>query len=155
MGLRLQPEELDAQRLTNQYGLSRKHIFDSVKASLERLQLDYIDVLQCHRWDKYTPIEETMQALHDVVKAGYVRYVGMSSCTATQCAFPFHLHSNSHLYALMIFNSPHHAELRYNQQAYSVHLHAKPLQCGLQRRRARNVPNAQGIYLLNPKPVCR
>ncbi|KAJ7905613.1 NADP-dependent oxidoreductase domain-containing protein [Mycena olivaceomarginata] len=60
------------------------HIFDSVKHSLERLQLDYIDVLQCHRFDNDTPIEETMQALHDVVKAGYVRYIGMSSCWAYQ-----------------------------------------------------------------------
>ncbi|PFH46661.1 hypothetical protein AMATHDRAFT_69408 [Amanita thiersii Skay4041] len=68
----------------NQRGLSRKHIFDSVKHSLERLQLDYIDLLQCHRFDNDTPIEETMQALHDVVKAGYVRYIGMSSCWAWQ-----------------------------------------------------------------------
>ncbi|KAJ3546876.1 hypothetical protein NMY22_g1866 [Coprinellus aureogranulatus] len=68
----------------NQFGLSRKHIFESVKHSLERLQLDYIDVLQCHRFDPDTPIEETMQALHDVVKAGYVRYIGMSSCHAYQ-----------------------------------------------------------------------
>lgn len=68
----------------NQAGLSRKHIFDSVKASLKRLDLDYIDVLQCHRFDYWTPIEETMQALHDVVKAGYVRYIGMSSCYAYQ-----------------------------------------------------------------------
>ncbi|PAV15225.1 Aldo keto reductase [Pyrrhoderma noxium] len=68
----------------NQFGLSRKHIFDSVKRSLERLQLDYIDVLQCHRFDYNTPIAETMQALHDVVKAGYVRYIGMSSCFAWQ-----------------------------------------------------------------------
>jgi len=74
----------------NQHGLSRKHIFDSVKASLQRLQLDYIDVLQCHRFDYDTPIEETMQALHDVVKAGYVRYVGMSSCHAWQ----FHVMQN-------------------------------------------------------------
>ncbi|KAI0697099.1 Aldo/keto reductase [Cerioporus squamosus] len=68
----------------NQKGLSRKHIFDSVKASLKRLQVDYIDLLQCHRFDYDTPIEETMQALHDVVKAGYVRYIGMSSCWAYQ-----------------------------------------------------------------------
>ncbi|KAM6493059.1 aryl-alcohol dehydrogenase [Amanita muscaria] len=68
----------------NQHGLSRKHIFESVKHSLERLQLDYIDLLQCHRFDNDTPIEETMQALHDVVKAGYVRYIGMSSCWAWQ-----------------------------------------------------------------------
>jgi aryl-alcohol dehydrogenase-like predicted oxidoreductase len=60
-----------------------------VKESLERLQLDYIDVLQCHRFDSETPIEETMQALHDVVKAGYVRYIGMSSCYAWQCAYLF------------------------------------------------------------------
>ncbi|PIL26166.1 transporter [Ganoderma sinense ZZ0214-1] len=72
--------------ILNQKGLNRKHIFDSVKASLERLQLDHIDVLQCHRFDYDTPIEETMQALHDVVKAGYVRYIGMSSCWAYQFA---------------------------------------------------------------------
>ncbi|KAJ7804833.1 Aldo/keto reductase [Mycena olivaceomarginata] len=53
---------------------SRKHIFDSVKHSLECLQLDYIDLLQCHRFDYETPIEETMQALHDVVQAGYSNY---------------------------------------------------------------------------------
>ncbi|KAI0737387.1 Aldo/keto reductase [Daedaleopsis nitida] len=75
------PEEIG---IINQKGLSRKHIFDSVKASLERLQVDHIDLLQCHRFDPDTPIEETMQALHDVVKAGYVRYIGMSSCYAYQ-----------------------------------------------------------------------
>ena len=62
----------------NQHGLSRKHIFASVDASLARLQLDYIDLLQCHRFDYDTPIEETMQALHDVVQSGKVRYIGMS-----------------------------------------------------------------------------
>ncbi|KAI9464593.1 aryl-alcohol dehydrogenase [Lactarius psammicola] len=84
------PAELDKIGFVNQHGLSRKHIFDSVKKSLERLQLDYIDVLQCHRFDPSTPIEETMQALHDVVKAGYVRYIGMSSCYAWQ----FHVMQN-------------------------------------------------------------
>lgn len=73
-----------ADGYVNQGGLSRKHIFESVKNSLKRLQLDYIDLLQCHRFDYETPIEETMQALHDVVKAGYVRYIGMSSCHAYQ-----------------------------------------------------------------------
>ncbi|KAG8943123.1 hypothetical protein FRC04_003203 [Tulasnella sp. 424] len=77
-------EELGQQRYANQQGLSRKHIFESVKHSLERLQLEYVDLLQCHRFDPYTPIEETMQALDDVVKAGYVRYIGMSSCYAWQ-----------------------------------------------------------------------
>ncbi|KAJ7476002.1 Aldo/keto reductase [Mycena latifolia] len=77
--------DMDSDGYVNQYGLNReKHIFDSVKHSLHRLQLDYIDVLQCHRFDPNTPTEETMQALHDVVKAGYVRYVGMSSCYARE-----------------------------------------------------------------------
>ncbi|KAI0818793.1 aryl-alcohol dehydrogenase [Irpex lacteus] len=74
----------DEAGYVNQWGLSRKHIFDSIKNSLKRLQLDYVDVLQCHRFDYNTPIEETMQALHDVVKAGYARYIGMSSCHAYQ-----------------------------------------------------------------------
>lgn len=74
----------NAAGYVNQYGLSRKHIFESVKHSLERLQLEYVDVLQCHRFDYDTPIAETMQALHDVVKAGYARYIGMSSCHAYQ-----------------------------------------------------------------------
>ncbi|PPQ74709.1 hypothetical protein CVT26_007560 [Gymnopilus dilepis] len=86
--------DADAQGYVNQHGLSRKHIFESVKHSLERLQLDYIDVLQCHRFDPDTPIEETMQALHDVVKAGYVRYIGMSSCWAWQCTL-FHDHTRN------------------------------------------------------------
>ncbi|KAJ3814737.1 aryl-alcohol dehydrogenase [Lentinula lateritia] len=75
----------DANGYVNQHGLSRKHIFAAVKNSLKRLQLDYVDVLQCHRFDPDTPIPEVMQALHDVVQAGYVRYVGMSSCWAWQC----------------------------------------------------------------------
>ncbi|KAK0491630.1 NADP-dependent oxidoreductase domain-containing protein [Armillaria novae-zelandiae] len=60
----------DSEGYVNRHGLSRKHIFDAVKGSLQRLQLDYIDVLQCHRFDYQTPIAETMHALHDVVKAG-------------------------------------------------------------------------------------
>ncbi|WVF71722.1 hypothetical protein IAT40_006530 [Kwoniella sp. CBS 6097] len=77
-------DKLDQTGYVNQHGLSRKHIFDSVQASLKRLQTDYIDVLQCHRFDYDTPIEETMQALHDVVQKGWVRYIGMSSCWAYQ-----------------------------------------------------------------------
>ncbi|KAG8894888.1 hypothetical protein FRC01_012692, partial [Tulasnella sp. 417] len=77
-------QELESLRYTNQFGLSRKHIFESIKHSLERLQLGYVDVFQCHRFDHNTPIEETMEALHDIVKAGYARYIGMSSCYAWQ-----------------------------------------------------------------------
>jgi len=104
-------DNADEVGYVNQHGLSRKHIFDSVKASLKRLDLEYIDVLQCHRFDYDTPIEETMsrmsffldilqiypifglkmQALHDIVKAGYVRYIGMSSCWAWQ----FHAMQNT------------------------------------------------------------
>ncbi len=70
----------------NQVGLSRKHIMDGVDASLQRLGLDYIDLYQIHRWDDETPIEETMEALHDVVKAGKVRYIGASSMWSWQFA---------------------------------------------------------------------
>ncbi|CAE6522342.1 unnamed protein product [Rhizoctonia solani] len=77
-------QKAEANGYVNQYGLSRKHIFEAIKHSLERLQLDYVDVFQVHRFDYNTPIEETMQALHDVVKAGYARYIGMSSCHAYQ-----------------------------------------------------------------------
>src|SRR6185369_5480434 len=70
----------------NKSGLSRKRIFHAVDASLKRLNTDYIDLYQIHRWDPFTPIEETMQALHDVVKAGKVRYLGASSMWAWQFA---------------------------------------------------------------------
>ena len=68
----------------NGSGLSRKHIMDQVDASLKRLGTDYIDLYQIHRWDHNTPIEETLEALHDVVKAGKVRYIGASSMYAWQ-----------------------------------------------------------------------
>ncbi|KZP31552.1 Aldo/keto reductase [Athelia psychrophila] len=84
VGPRTSSAELDAAGYVNQRGLSRKHIFESIKHSLGRLQLEYVDVLQCHRFDYDTPIEETMQALHDVVQAGHARYIGMSSFHAMQ-----------------------------------------------------------------------
>src|SRR5215475_2862711 len=70
----------------NGRGLSRKHIMASIDGSLERLGLDYVDLYQIHRWDDATPIEETMEALHDVVKAGKARYIGASSMFAWQFA---------------------------------------------------------------------
>jgi aryl-alcohol dehydrogenase-like predicted oxidoreductase len=70
----------------NGYGLSRKHIMASIDASLDRLGHDYVDLYQIHRWDPNTPIEETMEALHDVVKAGKARYIGASSMYAWQFA---------------------------------------------------------------------
>jgi len=70
----------------NGAGLSRKHILASIDASLDRLGLDYVDLYQIHRFDPRTPIEETMEALHDVVRAGKARYIGASSMWAWQFA---------------------------------------------------------------------
>jgi aryl-alcohol dehydrogenase-like predicted oxidoreductase len=70
----------------NKSGLSRKRIFHAVDASLQRLGTDYIDLYQIHRFDPFTPIEETMEALHDVVKAGKARHIGASSMWAWQFA---------------------------------------------------------------------
>src|ERR1700739_4973192 len=70
----------------NGAGLSRKHVLASIDASLQRLGLDYVDLYQIHRWDPGTPIEETMEALHDVVHAGKARYIGASSMYAWQFA---------------------------------------------------------------------
>ncbi|KAI8076362.1 NADP-dependent oxidoreductase domain-containing protein [Halteromyces radiatus] len=78
----LVPTPYDKSDAVNQFGLSRKHIFDSVEASLKRLQLDYIDLYQIHRADPNTPWEETMEALNDLVRSGKVRYIGASSMKA-------------------------------------------------------------------------
>jgi aryl-alcohol dehydrogenase-like predicted oxidoreductase len=70
----------------NGQGLSRKHIFQAVHDSLKRLEMDYIDLYQIHRFDPNTPVEETMEALNDLVRAGLVRYIGASSMYAWQFA---------------------------------------------------------------------
>ena len=70
----------------NQRGLSRKHIFHAIDDSLRRLQTDYVDLYQIHRFDPFTPMEETLEALADVVRAGKARYVGASSMWAWQLA---------------------------------------------------------------------
>lgn len=75
----------------NDGGLSRGHIMDGVDASLRRLGVDHIDLYQIHSWDPETPIEETMQALHDVVRAGKVRYLGASNLRAWQLAKAQHV----------------------------------------------------------------
>jgi aryl-alcohol dehydrogenase-like predicted oxidoreductase len=72
-------------------GLSRKAIFTAIDASLKRLGTDYVDLYQIHRWDYSTPIEETLEALHDVVKSGRVRYLGASSMYAWQFNQALHL----------------------------------------------------------------
>jgi 1-deoxyxylulose-5-phosphate synthase len=70
----------------NGAGLSRKHIMASIDGSLQRLGMDYVDLYQIHRFDPRTPVEETMEALHDVVRAGKARYIGASSMYAWQFA---------------------------------------------------------------------
>jgi aryl-alcohol dehydrogenase-like predicted oxidoreductase len=75
----------------NGSGLSRKAILSEIDNSLRRLGVDYVDLYQIHRWDRTTPIEETMEALHDVVKAGKARYIGASSMYAWQFSKALHV----------------------------------------------------------------
>ena len=82
----LRDKLLVSKEYTNQFGQSRAAIFNQVEASLQRLGTDYIDLLQIHRFDPDTPPEETMQALHDLVRSGKVRYIGASSMWAYQFA---------------------------------------------------------------------
>ncbi len=76
---------------TNGAGLSRKAVMTEIDASLTRLGVDYVDLYQIHRWDPNTPIEETLEALHDVVKSGKARYIGASSMYAWQFAKALYL----------------------------------------------------------------
>jgi hypothetical protein len=99
----------------NAGGLSRKHIMDAIDDSLRRLGMEYVDLYQIHRWDYTTPIEETMEALHDVVKAGKARYIGASSMYAWQFAKA--------------------QNIRRAQWLDPFHLHAEPLQSDLPRGR--------------------
>jgi len=94
----------------NGRGLSRKHILASIDASLERLGQDYIDLYQIHRWDPLTPIEETMEALHDVVKAGKARYIGASSMYAWQFA------KAQHVAATRFVSMQNHYNLVYREE---------------------------------------
>ena len=80
----------------NGRGLSRKAVFAAIDASLTRLGTDHVDLYQIHRWDPDTPIEETMEALHDVVKAGKARYIGASSMFAWQLCKAQHVAERNH-----------------------------------------------------------
>jgi aryl-alcohol dehydrogenase (NADP+) len=73
------PKSLGLAKRPNQQGLSRKRIFAAIDASLQRLKMDHVDLYQIHRWDYATPVEEFMEALHDVVKSGKARYIGASA----------------------------------------------------------------------------
>jgi aryl-alcohol dehydrogenase-like predicted oxidoreductase len=88
-------------------GLSRKEIFFELDESLKRLQMDYVDLYQIHRWDKTTPIEETLEALNDVVRAGKVRYIGASSMWAWQFSKARYL-SEKRGWAKFVTMQPHY-----------------------------------------------
>jgi 1-deoxyxylulose-5-phosphate synthase len=91
----------------NDRGLSRKHILSSIDASLKRLGTDYVDLYQIHRWDYDTSIEETLEALHDVVRAGKARYIGASSMYAWQFAKALYT-SDLHGWARFVSMQPHY-----------------------------------------------
>ena len=91
----------------NDHGLSRKHILSSIDASLKRLGVEYVDLYQIHRWDYETPIEETMEALNDVVRMGKARYIGASSMYAWQFAKALYT-SDLHGWTRFISMQPHY-----------------------------------------------
>jgi aryl-alcohol dehydrogenase-like predicted oxidoreductase len=91
----------------NNRGLSRKHIMSSIDASLKRLKTDYVDLYQIHRWDYNTPIEETMEALHEVVKAGKALYIGASSMYSWQFAKSLYT-SDLHGWTRFVSMQPHY-----------------------------------------------
>ncbi|HRJ72501.1 MAG TPA: aldo/keto reductase [Terrimicrobiaceae bacterium] len=91
----------------NMGGLSRKAIFAAIDGSLRRLGMDYVDLYQIHRWDRGTPIEETLCALHDVVKAGKARYLGASSMAAWQFTKALHL-ADRHGWTRFVSMQPHY-----------------------------------------------
>jgi aryl-alcohol dehydrogenase-like predicted oxidoreductase len=95
-------------------GLSRKAILHEIDQSLQRLGTDYVDLYQIHRWDPGTPIEETLEALHDVVKAGKARYIGASSMFAWQFAKALHASERHHLTRFVTMQN--HLNLLYREE---------------------------------------
>jgi aryl-alcohol dehydrogenase-like predicted oxidoreductase len=98
----------------NRGGLSRKHIMQSIDASLQRLGMDYVDLYQIHRFDYHTPIEETIEALDDVVKAGKALYIGASSMFAYQ--FSKYLHRADHMGRTRFATMQNHYNLLYREE---------------------------------------
>ena len=100
----------------NDRGLSRKHILAGIDASLSRLGADYVDLYQIHRWDAETPIEETMEALHDVVRAGKARYIGASSMYAWQFAKAQHAAQTNRWTGSVFVSMQNHYNLVYREE---------------------------------------
>ncbi len=89
----------------NDKGLSRKHVFEQVHASLKRLNVDYIDIFYCHRYDPETPLEETLRTIDDLLRQGKILYVGVSEWTAAQMAQALHI-ADRYLLDRIIINQP-------------------------------------------------
>lgn len=94
----------------NDRGLSRKHIMEQAHASLKRLDVDYVDIYYCHRYDKETPLDETLRALDDLVRQGKVLYVGVSEWTAEQITEAVHL-ADKKLLDRIVVNQPQYSML--------------------------------------------
>ena len=103
----------------NDRGLSRKHVLSSIDASLRRLGTDHVDLYQIHRWDPHTPVEETMEALHDVVRAGKARYLGASSMYAWQFAKAQHA-ADRHGWTRFVAMQDHY-NLLYREEEREMH----------------------------------
>lgn len=97
----------------NDRGLSRKHIIEQAHASLKRLDVDYVDIYYCHRYDSETPLEETLRALDDLVRQGKVLYVGVSEWTAEQITEAVHL-ADKKLLDRIVVNQPQYSMLYRN-----------------------------------------
>jgi aryl-alcohol dehydrogenase-like predicted oxidoreductase len=121
----------------NGYGLSRKAIFQELDASLRRLGTDYVDLYQIHRWDYETPIEETLEALHDVVRAGKVRYIGASSMYAWQFSKALYL-ADRHGWTRFV-SMQNHYNLLYREE----------------EREMNALCNDQGVGLIPWSPLAR
>jgi aryl-alcohol dehydrogenase (NADP+) len=121
----------------NQRGLSRKHIMESIDGSLKRLGMDYIDLYQIHRFDYETPIEETLEALHDVVRAGKALYIGASSMYAWQ-------------FAKLLYTADLHGWTRFVSMQNHYNLVYRE-----EEREMNPLCNAEGVGLIPWSPLAR
>jgi aryl-alcohol dehydrogenase-like predicted oxidoreductase len=126
-----------SKEYVNRGGLSRTAIFEAVNASLKRLDTPYLDLLQIHRYDPYTPMEETMEALHDLVKQGKVHYIGASSMFAYQFAMYQHT-AERHGWTKFV-SMQNHYNLLYREE----------------EREMNKFCNETGVGLIPWAPLCR